>query len=545
VKKTQIPRNKKDKISPEFLPSGLGAQNSRLVRSTLSQTLPTVLSRLLGYLRDMIQAKFLGTGKGMDAYTIAFLIPNLLRRLTGEGAMMAAFIPVFTQAKKEKSKEELWSFANVFFYDLTLLMTVLTVIGIVFSPFIVKVIAFGFTKVPGKEALTVLLTKIMFPYVFLISLAALAMAILNSFHKFVIPAFTPVLFNVAIIFMALLFGRKSSQPEIIFAIGVLIGGALQLGIQLPFLWRKGMRFKFGLSFSHPAVRKVARLMVPGIFGAGIYQINIMVSRMIATYLEEGSVASLYYSSRIQELTLGLFTIALSIALLPTLSEMAAHKDIDGMKKTINFSFKLIFLVTFPAMAGLAVLNQPIIQVLFQRGAFDERSTAMSSWCLLFFAFGLPFISGAKILAPMFYSLKDTKTPVIAAFFVMLSYIGFSLLLMTPLRAGGIALALSLSSLLNFLILFVLLERKIGKIEKKSLIISSLKSALSATVMAGTLWVFMKRIDFKVLTFGRQAAILTAAILGGILVYLVMNLLFRHEDLKSLKEIFSREKILSE
>jgi putative peptidoglycan lipid II flippase len=197
------------------------------------------------------------------------------------------------------------------------------------------------------------------------------------------------------------------------------------------------------------------------------------------------------------------------------------------------------------MAGLAVLNQPIIQVLFQRGAFDAQSTAMSSWCLLFFAFGLPFISGAKILAPMFYSLKDTKTPVIAAFFVMLSYIGFSLILMKPLRAGGIALALSLSSLLNFVILFVLLERKIGKIEKMSLIISTLKSALSAAVMAGTLWVFMNRIEFRDISFGHQLAILTAAILGGILVYVIMNLLFRHEDLKSLREIFSREKILRE
>jgi len=538
-------RDKREKESPEFLHASIGAQNSRLVRSTLSQTLPTVLSRVLGYLRDMLQAKFLGTGKGMDAFTIASIIPNLLRRLTGEGAMMAAFIPVFTQVKKEKKRDELWSFANAFFYDLTLLMTVLTVLGILLSPILVKVIASGYSKVPGKEELTILLTKIMFPYVFLISLAALAMAILNSFHKFFIPAFTPVLYNGAIIFMALLFGQNSSEPTLIFAIGVLFGGILQLAIQIPFLWRKGMRFKFGLSFTHPAVRKVVKLMVPGIFGAGIYQINIVVSRMIATYLEEGSVASLYYSSRIQELTLGLFAIALSVALLPTLSEMAAHQDIEGMKRTLNFSFKLIFLVTFPAMAGLAVLNKPIIQVLFQRGAFNDQSTAMSSFCLLFFSFGLPFISGAKILSAMFYSLKDTKTPVKAAVFVAVSYIALSLILMFPLRAGGIALALSLSSLLNFVILFVLLERKIGKIEKKSLVISSLKSALSAAVMAGALWVSMNQIQFNNFSFGHQLAILTATILGGILVYLIMNLLFRHEDLKSLKEIFSKEKIRSD
>ena len=538
-------KDQRGKAAPEFLQTKIGSQNSRLVRSTLSMTLPTVMSRVLGYLRDMLQAKLLGTGKGMDAFTIAYLIPNLLRRLTGEGTMTVAFIPVFTQEKKEKTRDELWSFANAFFFDLTLIMTALTVLGIVISPILVKVIASGYAKVPGKEELTIWLTKIMFPYMLLISLAALAMAILNSFRKFFIPAFTPVLFNLAVIVMALLFGQNSSEPAFVFAIGVVVGGALQLVMQIPFLWRQGMRFKFGLSFSHPAVRKVGRLMVPGIFGAGIYQINIFVSRMIATSLEEGSVASLYYATRIQELTLGLFAVALSIALLPTLSEMAAHQDIEGIKRSLNFSFKLIFLITFPAMAGLIVLNQPIIQVLFQRGAFNAQSTAMSAWCLLFFAFGLPFISGVKILAPVFYSLKDTKTPVIAALFVMISYIGLSLILMSSLRAGGIALALSLSSLLNFVILFVLLERKIGKIEKKSLVISALKSALSAAVMAGSLWIFMNRLEFKELAFSRQFAVLTAAILGGVLVYLVMNLLFKHEDLKSLKEVFSKEKIMHE
>jgi putative peptidoglycan lipid II flippase len=536
---------KNERKSPDFSDAGAGSRNSQLVRSTLSQTIPTFLSRVLGYFRDMIQAKFLGTGKGMDAFTIACIIPNLLRRLTGEGAMMAAFVPVFTQVKHDKKKDELWSFANHFFYDLTLMMTVLTVLGILLSPVLVKIIAFNYAKIPGKEELTIVLTKIVFPYVFLISLAALAMAILNSFHKFFIPASTPVLYNVAIIFMGLVFAQKSKEPAYAFAIGVLLGGILQLAIQIPFLWRKGMRFKFGLSFSHPAVRKVARLMVPGIFGAGIYQINILVSRMIATSLEEGSVASLYYSSRIQELTLGLFTIALSVALLPTLSEMAAQKDIEAMKRTLNFSFKLIFLVTFPAMAGLAVLNKPIIQVLFQRGAFNDQSTAMSSWCLLFFSFGLPFISGARILASMFYSLKDTKTPVKAAVFVTLSYIVLSLILMFPLRAGGLALALSLSSLVNFVLLYVLLEKKIGTIEKKKLVVSSLKSVMSSAVMAGSLWIFLRRIEFEAFSFGNQLAILTAAILGGILVYLIMNLLFRHEDLKGLKEIFSKEKIRQE
>lgn len=517
----------------------------KLLRSTFAVASPTLLSRIFGYIRDMIQAFYLGTSRGADAFTIAYVIPNLLRRLTGEGAMTAAFIPVFTQEKREKSRSELWKFANSFFFDLTLIMTLLTVLGLIFSPLLVKVMAPGFGDVQGKWELTIILTRIMFPYIFLISLAALVMAILNSFHKFFVPAFTPVLFNLAIISLAVLFARKVEEPAYVFAAGVVLGGVFQLAFQLPFLWRRGMRFKFSLSFSHPAVRRAAKLMVPGIFGFGISQINFAISRMIASVLEEGSVSSLYYASRVQELTLGLFSIALSIALLPTFSELAAQEDIQGMKKTLVFSFKLVFLVTLPAMVGLLVLNRPIIQVLFQRGVFNAESTTMSASCLLFFSLGLPFISGVKILAPAFYSLKDTKTPVIVAFFVMLSYISLSLILMKPLRVAGIALALSFSVVFNFFLLFILLERKIGKIEKKEFLTSSLKSAFSAAVMGGSVWFFMKHFDFQRLIFLEQLGVLLSAIVIGILIYLLMNLLFNHEDLRSLRDIFSRERVLKE
>ncbi|MQY61616.1 murein biosynthesis integral membrane protein MurJ, partial [bacterium] len=226
-------------------------QNRRLLKSTFAVAAPTLLSRIFGYIRDMIQAYYLGTGKSADAFYIAYIIPNLLRRLTGEGAMTAAFIPVFTQERKEKSKEELWKFANAFFFNLTLVMAALAVLGIVFSPLLVKIIAPGFGAVEGKWELTIFLTRIMFPYIFLISLAALAMAILNSFHKFFVPAFTPVLFNLAIISIAVLFARKAEEPALVFAVGVVLGGVFQLAFQLPYLWRRGMRFKLSLSFSHP------------------------------------------------------------------------------------------------------------------------------------------------------------------------------------------------------------------------------------------------------------------------------------------------------
>lgn len=502
---------------------------------------PTLLSRILGYVRDYFQAVFLGTSRGADAFTIAYIIPNLLRRLTGEGAMTAAFVPVFTQAKKEKSKEELWRFANYFFFDLTVVMAALTILGIIFSPLLAKIIGFGFKGIQGKWELTVVLTRMMFPYIFFISLAALAMGILNSFHRFFVPALTPVLLNLSIIGLAVLFAGKAKEPASIFAAGVLLGGFCQLAFQLPFLWKQGMRFKFGLSFTHPGIRKVVKLTIPGVLGVGIYQVNFAISRAFASALEEGSVASLYYSSRVQELTLGIFSIALSIALLPAFSEQAALDDIPGMKRTLGFSLNLIFLVSWPAAAGLLVLNKPIIQVLFQHGLFNAQSTSMTASCLLYFSLSLPFISGVKILAPAFFSLKDTRTPVIIAFFVMAVYILSSFLLMGPLRVGGIALALSLSQVVNFLALFYYLERKIGKIEKKRFLASAVKSCLAAGMMGAAVWLFIGRFDFAGLSFVRQAALLFSAIVTGLAFYLGVSALINREDMRGLKNLLLKKK----
>jgi len=516
--------------------------NRKLLRSTIAVSIPTLLSRILGYLRDMIQAFFLGTGMSADAFTIAYIIPNLLRRLTAEGAMTSAFIPVFSKLKKEEKREKLWRFANIFFFDLTLVMAVLVVLGIVFSPLLVKLIAFGFKDVPGKLELTIVLTRIMFPYIFLISLAALAMAILNSFHKFFVPALTPVLFNIAVITAAALFAAQSQEPAFVFAVGVVVGGAVQLGFQVPFLWKKGMRFRPLISFRHPAVRQVGKLMIPGIFGAGIHQINFALSRMIASTLKGGSVSSLYYSSRVQEFTLGLFSIALSIALLPTFSDLAASKDYSGMKRTLSFSLRAIYFITIPATVGLFVLSRPIIHLLYQRGEFDAQSTAMTASCLLFFSLSIPFISGVKITAPAFYSLKDTKTPALVAFFVMIIYISLSIILMGPMRVGGIALALSISSVFNFIALYYLLEKKIGKLEKKKVIVSAVKSFTAAVIMGFSVWGFFKFFSFYEMNFLNKLIVLAGTILIGLGVYVILGLLFNKEELKAFRLILFKKKI---
>jgi putative peptidoglycan lipid II flippase len=492
-------------------------RKARLIRSTAAVAAPTMVSRVLGYVRDLLQAYFLGTGNSADAFTIAYTIPNLFRRLTGEGAMTPAFVPTFTELKGGAERERLWRFANGFFWDLVLIMVVLTGLGILGAPGLVKIIA-GFGQVAGKWQLTILMTRLMFPYLFFITLAALASGILNSFGRFFVPASTPILFNLAVIIAVSRFARGAREPALVFAAGVVLGGVLQLALQVPFLWRAGMRFTFGLSFRDPLVRRVGRLMVPGIFGASVYQINFAISRMIASSLEKGSTSALYYASRIEELTLGLFTIALAAALLPAFSEHAAARDLDELKRTLAFSLKLTAVVSFPAAAGLMALNVPIIRTLFERGRFGPGSTAVSSACLLFFALGLPFVSGVKVIAPAFFSLKDTRTPVAIGLAVMAVNTGVSLLLMGPLRVGGLALSLSLSQLLNFVLLLVWLERKVGSTGAVRWAASAARSAAAAAVMGIALRLGWPLLRLDHAAFAVRAAALAGAIAAGMLLY---------------------------
>ncbi len=515
----------------------------KLLKSTISVSLPTIFSRIFGFFRDILLGYFTGTGTGADAFIIAFVIPNLLRRLTAEGALTAAFIPVFTQIKINDSEKRTKDFATIVFYNLGLVVLLLTILGIIFAPYLVKIIAIGYKDIPGKWELTTQLTRIMFPYILLISLAALCSAVLNSYFKFFIPASTPILFNLAIIFSAYFLAQKFMDPPYAFAIGVITGGFLQLLLQIPFLLNLGFNFKPKISFKDKAVRKVGKLMVPGIFGFGIFQINLALSRALASLLEEGSVSALYYATRVRELTLGLFSIALSIALLPTLSEQAAEKNIHEMKKTLVFSLKLIVFITIPALAGLLLLSKPIIQVLFQRGAFVEQSTSLTSVALVFFSIGLPFISGSKILNTVFYSLKDTKTPVIIASITMVLYISLAFILMQPMAVGGIALALSLAEAISLFLLWLFLEKKIGNIPKSDLFSFTLKVIICTLVMGIFIWLTKSEIPFSQLIFLKKLIYLLFIIIVSIGLYTLISLLINKKELTSLVKIF-KEKELS-
>jgi putative peptidoglycan lipid II flippase len=453
-----------------------------MMRSAGAMSMTTMLSRILGYFRDNLQATLLGAANSSDAFIIAFRIPNLLRRLVGEGALTSAFVPTFSRYLHDGDPQRIWRFANRMFTALLILLTALTVLGIVFSPQLVKILAYGFQVTPEKWDLTIQLNRLMFPYIFFISLAALAGGILNSFDSFALPAFTPVLLNLAIIAAALLFSRSFSNPAFAFAWGVLVGGLLQLLVQLPSLLRKGMRFRPEVSFTDPGIRQVGRLILPRIFGTGITQINLIVDSQFASSLAAGSVSHLYYAGRVTELTLGIFAISLSTVILPALSRLATEGKSEEVRETLRAALKLIFFICLPATVGLIVLREPIIGVLFERGRFDAEATRFTAQVLGYYAVGLVPFAAVNILAAAFYAHHDTRTPVKVGALTFFVHLGLNFWLRKPLLAGGIALSTSLSAILDALFLFLLFSRRQGELWNPGLLKSLGATSAASGIM---------------------------------------------------------------
>ncbi|NVM22206.1 MAG: murein biosynthesis integral membrane protein MurJ [Desulfobacterales bacterium] len=446
----------------------------------------TLLSRIFGFVRDVVVAWFFGAGPAADAFFVAFRIPNLLRRLFAEGSLTISFIPVFTEHLYKHGREDAFGLARSAWWILTMILAALTVIGIIVSPFIVRLIAHGFLALPEKFELTVLLTRIVFPYIFFIALVALSMGILNALGHFAAPAFAPVLLNVAMIGAVLLLSPHLTRPSIGLAVGVIIGGCLQLGLQIPFLIRKGFHLLVRSPLYHAAIKRIALLMTPAVFGSAVYQINIFVGTLLASLLPEGSVSYLYYADRLVQFPLGVFGIALATAVLPSLSKQAAAGDLEGLRASFSYALRLVFFITIPAMTGLIILREPIVRLLFQRGAFDPATTVLTTRAVLYYGLGLWAFSGVRIVVAAFYALQDTKTPVKIAVVSLLVNIALSILLMGPMRHGGLALATSLSSGVNLMLLIHALKKRLGRIGAHDIVRSIFKSAASAAVMGGVI-----------------------------------------------------------
>lgn len=450
--------------------------------------LATLLSRILGFARDMVLARLFGAGLAADAFFVAYRIPNLLRELFAEGSMSAAFIPVFSEYLTKRPKRDAWELASAAFTTLLTVLTGVCILGILAAPLIVKLIAPGFSDNPEREALTTMLTRIMFPYLLCIGLAALAMGVLNSVRSFAAPAFSPVLFNIAIIASAFLLAPLFAEPILAVAFGVVVGGFAQFLSQMPALRKAEMLFGWRFDFAHEGVRRIGWLMAPALIGLSVTQINILVSTILASYFP-GGPTYLFYGMRLIHFPLGIFGVALATALLPSLSTQAAKGELDALRGTLGFGLRLIFFIIVPAMVGLILLRVPIVHLFFEHGRFTAADTQGTAGAVLAYAVGLWAFAGVRIVVSAFYSLQDTRTPVLVAAVALAANIALSLLLMGPLRHAGLALATALSAILNMAVLLVLLARRLGAFGWEAILRSHARVVLaSVPIVVTCLWI---------------------------------------------------------
>jgi putative peptidoglycan lipid II flippase len=500
----------------------------------------TLVSRVLGFVRDIIFAAFFGTGIYAQAFVVAFRIPNLLRDLIGEGATNSAIVPVLVEELNHNGKESFWKLANILLNLMLAVLAVITIAGFLFTRPIVIAIAPGFLENAFKLEVTVALTKAIFPYLIFIGLTAYGMGVLNSINHFTAPAYGTSLLNLSVIICMFIW----RQDILGLAIGVLLGGLLQVLVQLPVLLKSGIVFN-NAGFMHPKVRKILRLLVPRALGSGVYQINVFISTVLASIghiVGEGAVAALYFSNRIMQLPLAIFAIALAQAALPTLSGHAANKKKEDFSKTMNFSLRGVFFLLLPASAGLIALSNPITKTLLQRGAFSSYSTDITSSALLFYSIGLLAYGAIKVLVNGFYAMQDTKTPVKIAAISLVVNVVLSVTLMFRLKVGGLALANSLSGILNAVLLFSFLRKKTGSLYEKALFVSLLKIT-AASVITG----FIAYLSYYYILNLMQASLfssitaLLAAITFSIISYVVACYVFRISELKEIWSWISKKK----
>ena len=462
------------------------SENRQFTRAAGVVGAATLVSRVFGYIRDMVLASFFGAGMTADAFIAAFRIPNLLRRLFGEGSLSIAFVPVFTETMARGTREDGLRLAASSLKLLLICLTVVAVVGVVIAPTLIQLVAPGFSHSPEKMALTVTLTRIMFPYVILIGLVALCMGILNVLGHFAAPAIAPVLLNLAMIgavFSVSWFSDSQTVRVMGLAGGVLLGGLLQLALQVPYLVKHGVRFWQSSGLWHPGMKKVGILMLPTIFGAAVYQINILVGTLLASLLPEGSVSYLYYADRLVQFPLGIFAQAAATAVLPSLSRQAADGDHVGLGETFSHAMSLVLFITIPAMVGLIVLREPIVALLFKHGAFDAQTTRLTSDALLYYALGLWAFSAVRIVVSTFYAMQDTRTPVKTATISILANILLGMALMGPMKHCGLALATSLASMVNLVLLVLALRNRLGVIRWRLIFSSCLRTLAASGLMA--------------------------------------------------------------
>ncbi|HSB51933.1 MAG TPA: murein biosynthesis integral membrane protein MurJ [Dissulfurispiraceae bacterium] len=530
----------------------------RIAKAAGAISIATLISRILGYIKDMILARYFGATGTSDVFFVAFRIPNLLRELFAEGSMSSAFIPVLTEYRTRQGEEEANRLVRSTLLFILIFAGAVCVAGTVFAPTIVTAIAPGFVGDTPKFFQAVLLTRIMFPFLLFISLAAAVMGSLNTRGVFFVPALAPAMLNVVIIVCVVSLAGRFAEPIVAVAIGVTLGGLVQWLFQMPAFFRKGYRLSgnrppgytsrepdeltqpsglTGMAESsrrlwHPGLRKIGLLVIPSTAGLAVAQVNIFVGTILASYLPEGSITYLYYSMRLIQFPIGVFGVAMGMAALPALSQHAARGELDKLKEDFSFSLRLLFFITVPAMAGLIALREPIVNTLFQRGRFDYIATIGTSEALMYYSLGIWAIVGVRLVTASFYSLQDTKTPVKVAVISVAVNIILSLLLMKPMRHSGLALATAAASSCNFVLLFIFLRKRMGGVGSRAIVSSFAKTAVASMVMGLAGWLLLRgdlwQMSGRVLLKATYLSVGIAVCLG---VFLLLSHLLKSEELR--------------
>ncbi|MEA1965043.1 MAG: murein biosynthesis integral membrane protein MurJ [Candidatus Aerophobetes bacterium] len=505
--------------------------------------LGTLLSRILGLVRLQVIAYIFGYSEATDAFWVGFTIPNLFRSLLAEGALSAAFIPVLSEWLSKKGEDETRKLVNNVFTLLILILLATTAAGILLAPYYIPYLAFGFRENPSQMSLAIRMTQFMFPFLIFISLAALVMAVLNCKEHFTAPAFAPLMFNIAIILFSLALTPKYGIYSL--ALGVVVGGGMQLLFQVPSLLKEGFAYRLFLSFKDPGLHKIAKLMVPALFGGITLQINIIINRIFASTLSAGSISSLQYAMRLIQFPLGLFAIALSTAIFPTLSTLAAKEKMQKLRENISLGIRMVLLVLLPSSMGLIMIREPLISLLFQHGLFLVKDTLMTSQALFYYSLGLFAMGEVMIITRAFYSLQDIVTPVIISVIILGLNALLNFLLISPLKQGGLALATSISMMVNMFILLFLLRKRLKRIGGKKILHSFLKIILITVIMGMGIFLLFKEIStfkerlpsiiFQIVQVGLGVGV-------GVSIFSFLSYILKLEEFKNVLRIFTKRKV---
>jgi putative peptidoglycan lipid II flippase len=504
-----------------------------IIKNVGKVSVSTFMSRLLGYARDMVIANYFGAVAAADAFYIAYRIPNLLRSLLGEGALVSSFIPVYTGYLSHKSEEDTKKFLGNMITFLGIVLVTITILGIIFTPYILKVIAPGFDPMSPKFHLAVLLTRIMFPFFIAVGFSAFFMGILNVHHLFFYPAIAPCLLSITELIFVFFVCPYMSLPVKGLAYSVVVGGIIQTVYQIYPIVKQNIKFTFNLNFKDEGLIKVLLLMIPAAIGVSIDQVSNFVDMMFASWLKEGSISALYYANRLTLFPMGLFAVAIATVSLPALSKSASLNNMKEFKTNLLVSLKFMVYGMMPALAGLVVLAYPLIRLLFQHGKFDNTASLLTTDALVFYSIGLLSFASAKILSSAFYSLKDTKTPVKIGIIAVILNAELNLIFMGNMGVGGLALATSLSSTFDALALLYLLRKRIGGLGLKKMSVESLKVFVSCVLMAVCVWYTYKFFDYS-----RVLSVVVPISLGA-LVYFTATHLFKVEESKYIKAVLNK------